>query len=527
MSSLDQSSAEFVSSVRQLIESRDLTGAEHSLRDRIFNDPLDTASFALLAEVRTLAGQVDAARVAERRFRQLQQIAANSKPAHAVEYYEAMCAFSENPADSIELNGFCFAGLRRHESEGQLCAVGCSLNGRAFLKIELQPPSETYGGLAKELKFLQLLSDSGCNSSAQVLRTGTVNASEIDHLTKHEEWKKKLGPIMDGQDFPYVVMAYVRADQGGFGVADVGLALLEQQALGVYQNCVALPRIRFDSIHGICRFTDYRSAIQLEDSVRSLPPRAYLDWCSQREVDRRSTGGPPSFLDGRSDEIARLFEQEDLLLVRTQMFGRQLIADVPVPSVQDVAVMNLKMSGSVRVKDRYALLDKLSFEAGERVLDLGCGAGAISRYIAGRGCVVMGVDCDTRLLIQASLLANIECAPIEYVDCDLEYDFPDAPFDTVLLLAVLSHLSNRAECARRITASGCKRIVIECANKESGYRWQGSRYHPVDGVWNFENTDALQAYMKELFPDFKTVSELGITASNRCIYLLEKEGVDL
>ena len=523
MSSLDQSAAELVSSVRQLIESHHIAQAEELLRDRIFQDPLSMVSFGLLAEVRRQSGRLDSAKVAEKRFRQLQQISANSKPARAAECFDAICDHAEDPTSSVELHGHQFAGMRRVEKDGQLCAVGPSLDGRAFLKIEVRPSTDPSNNLDEELTFLEHLSDLNCQSSAGLLKTGMIDLADLGFLSQRGDWEGVCPSLNEGQEVPFMVASYIRADQGGFGLADVILALLEQQKMGIFQNGLILPNIRFDSLLGVCRLTDYRNALRLEDSVRKLEPKAYLDWCREREAERCAGGGAPSFFEGRTREMEQLFEGDSFLLVRTQLFGRQLLADVPVPSIQEVRTNHFILSGSLRLEDRTALLETLEFKDGERVLDLGCGSGGISRYLAERDCRVTGVDCDERSVIQANSLANSAGLKIRHLKCDLEYDFPGEEFDTVLALGVLPHISNRADCAVRIIASGCQRILVECAAHEPGYRWQGSLYHPIDNEWRFENAESLNAYLLDLFPEFKITKNLGGTASERVLYLLERE----
>lgn len=523
MPASNQSPPGFVLSVRQLIEARELVEAECRLRDRIFSDPLDEAAFALLSEVHGLLGKPNAARVAQRRCRQLQQIAANSKPGHAAEHYGAVCADVENPAGTLELEGDFFAGLRIHEYEGRTCAIGCSVDGNAFLKIELETPSDGGNGLSEELAILRLLSDQNCTTSAGLLASGSIDRLEVKAFGGANGCGA-AGLNSENDSLPYVILEYVRADRGGFGVADIVLTLLEQQALGIYQNCLALPHIRFDSIQGICRFTNYRSAILLDDSVRALSPRAYLDWCYKKEEERISSGGPASFLKGRSGEFEQLWHQDRFLLVRSQIFGRQRIADSPIPCVQDSNHAKFTLRGSVRVADRIGILDKLRFDPGERVLDLGCGAGAVGRHLAGRGCEVTGVDCDDQLVRQSRLLANLEGVRSTYRTCDLEYEFPEGFFDTVLLLAVLSHVSNRVALAQKILAAGIKRIVIECSPSDSGFRWQGSAYHAVDPLWEFDSPEEMKAYLLKLFPEHPILSDWGSSDTKRTILLLEKKG---
>ena len=71
--------------------------------------------------------------------------------------------------------------------------------------------------------------------------------------------------------------------------------------------------------------------------------------------------------------------------------------------------------------------------AGQRVLDLGCGTGTIARQMAARGCSVVGLDVDARMLEAA-----IEMADADYVDGDwgeapaASIGLPDAAVDAAV-----------------------------------------------------------------------------------------------
>ncbi|MCU0841618.1 MAG: methyltransferase domain-containing protein [Thiobacillaceae bacterium] len=85
------------------------------------------------------------------------------------------------------------------------------------------------------------------------------------------------------------------------------------------------------------------------------------------------------------------------------------------------------------------LIEKLDFEPGMRVLDLGCGVGSATRYLARKtGCQVVGVDFDPEMIRRArestrgSAYANVR---YERMDV-LHTDFPDASFDRVVIQSV-------------------------------------------------------------------------------------------
>jgi SAM-dependent methyltransferase len=101
-----------------------------------------------------------------------------------------------------------------------------------------------------------------------------------------------------------------------------------------------------------------------------------------------------------------------------------------------------------------ALLGRLGPRSGERLLDVGCGAGLLCALAAERGCVVTGVDAAPGLLAHAR-----ERAPAAtFVHGDLEaLPFPDASFDVVTAVNVVPYARDRARAAAelaRVTAPG-------------------------------------------------------------------------
>jgi SAM-dependent methyltransferase len=94
--------------------------------------------------------------------------------------------------------------------------------------------------------------------------------------------------------------------------------------------------------------------------------------------------------------------------------------------------------------------------AGERVLDLGCAAGAISDYLSGLGCETVGVDAEPLAIEKARALfpgLRFELADVAALP------FEDASFDKAVAADLVEHLDDatfRAMLreARRVLRSG-------------------------------------------------------------------------
>jgi ubiquinone/menaquinone biosynthesis C-methylase UbiE len=109
-----------------------------------------------------------------------------------------------------------------------------------------------------------------------------------------------------------------------------------------------------------------------------------------------------------------------------------------------------KATDEIAARDAY--LGLLDIAAGERVLDVGCGSGAITREIArrvGRHGLAVGLDPSPALLAVARDLAQEAGVAdrMEFREGDaLRLPFPDRSFDVVICVTVLSHVP-RGEAA--------------------------------------------------------------------------------
>jgi 2-polyprenyl-3-methyl-5-hydroxy-6-metoxy-1,4-benzoquinol methylase len=99
--------------------------------------------------------------------------------------------------------------------------------------------------------------------------------------------------------------------------------------------------------------------------------------------------------------------------------------------------------------EQRAVLDMMGGLAGIRLLDIGCGDGALIRAAAARGAVVTGVDADPAMLAaarrrmaRAGLEATLREGRVEGLP------FPDASFDVVASVTVLCFVGD-AGCAVR------------------------------------------------------------------------------
>jgi SAM-dependent methyltransferase len=141
------------------------------------------------------------------------------------------------------------------------------------------------------------------------------------------------------------------------------------------------------------------------------------------------------------------------------------------------------------------LLDVLVPRAGERVLDLGCGDGALTRKLVEAGCRVVGVDASPAQ-VEAARARGLDAHVIDAAA--LPYD---AEFDAVLSNATLHWVADlRATLAgvqRALVPGG--RFVVECGGEGNlhairGALWDALTRRGVDPApldpWHFRSAEA-------------------------------------
>ena len=95
------------------------------------------------------------------------------------------------------------------------------------------------------------------------------------------------------------------------------------------------------------------------------------------------------------------------------------------------------------------LISLLAPQPGERILDVGCGAGQLTARLAESGARVTGLDSSAAMLEQARL----HCPTLEFVASDLLAYEPAEPFDGILSNAALHWIQPASAAVRRLHAA--------------------------------------------------------------------------
>lgn len=146
------------------------------------------------------------------------------------------------------------------------------------------------------------------------------------------------------------------------------------------------------------------------------------------------------------------------------------------------------------------VLELLAPQAGERILDLGCGTGHLTARIAEAGAEVVGLDSSQEMIDQA----RAAYPNIEFVVADASDFLLDRPFDAVFSNAAL-HWVHRAEAAVLCMARALKpggRLVAEFGGKDNVRRIYTTLEELV-----FEKT-GLQVSAQNFFPSISLYAGL-------------------
>jgi cyclopropane fatty-acyl-phospholipid synthase-like methyltransferase len=116
---------------------------------------------------------------------------------------------------------------------------------------------------------------------------------------------------------------------------------------------------------------------------------------------------------------------------------------------------SIKYDGGIHTKHRHMRYHDFfvgRIRAGERVLDIGCGHGAVAYDIAEKsGAYVTGIDLSAENVQQAQ--SRHSHPRVRYILGDVLRDLPSEQFDVVIMSNVLEHLENRVEFLRDVQAN--------------------------------------------------------------------------
>lgn len=495
----------------QLFQQNAFGACERLLQRLIAQEPLKADYFGQLGQVHAKLGATDLSEIARHRERQLRIIEASAKKCPAVDRIEALWAGRANEDSAFSIDGFEFS--KEASAESRVVRKGIvervSLCGEALLQVCSFTEHEVL--FERGTEVLAKLTKGRCQTSPRLISEGRSVLSE--------NFFSGSGSRL------YRIVSYLRADRGGFGYGDLIFALLEHQAMGFYVNDLSIENIRYDSITSLLRFSDYSKSVGLSESVRCLSPRDFLEWCRMREQERLSDDERYSFLLGSCQGQEWIWEGSRLKAPAVQIIRRQKHASLPEHSIQSVETDALSFKGIIDWPTKSKALKAVAFSEGERVLDIGCGMGEGVRYFLSQGCVVTGVDTEPRLVAAGQVISNIAQDGASFLEHDFDYESLHGEWDTIALLAALHHFTHLEEAVRRILACCRKRILVESAWVEMGYKWIGPWYRS-NLAWKCDDEASFVAFLESVFEGFRLVDGPIESAHGRKLFVLSREGVE-
>ncbi|HWC12205.1 MAG TPA: methyltransferase domain-containing protein [Acidimicrobiales bacterium] len=146
-------------------------------------------------------------------------------------------------------------------------------------------------------------------------------------------------------------------------------------------------------------------------------------------------------------------------------FDNQLYADIRREAFgEDIGQNNWSTA-----EEHKRFLDWLELTPGDRMLDVACGSGGPTLYLAGQsGCRALGIDNSAQAVAYGTRVAEkMGTEQVEFVqlDADAPLPLPDASFEAVICLDAINHLADRrralAEWAR-ILRPGGRLLFTDC-----------------------------------------------------------------
>ena len=169
----------------------------------------------------------------------------------------------------------------------------------------------------------------------------------------------------------------------------------------------------------------------------------------------------------------------------------------------------IEYDGGVHVKHRLMRYHEFfvsRVKPGERVLDVGCGYGAVAYSLATQaGALVTGIDLNEGNIIKAQ--ARFQHTNLSFVHGDARTSLPSGAWDVVVLSNILEHLEHRvsflADIQRRINPS---RILIRLPMIDRDWRVP---LRKELGLYYFSDPTHYTEYTRESFE--QEMGEAGLT----------------
>ena len=412
---------------------------------------------------------------------------------------------------ALKLDGFEFQHLELSQRGDVL--FGADVSGEVFVKLGLAKNGSKLRSVYEESQVVEDLTSKGAVSCPEFISRGRLQGKQLP---------VGLG-LIARSSVDYFITRNIRSSQV-CTLADLLLALAEQQQLGWYQGDLKPSNIKLDAQSGALVLVDYDQAISLTAKEMDLDNFSFLNWTFDQERERFGQRDWLRHFSFRLNKksLHRSYRNAALNLAETTVYKRQRTTNTKQGIYHTVSTDRLFADGVRDLGDRKEILDKLALAHGEKVLDVGCNVGLLSHYLWDRGCEVTGFELDAPIVSAARSIANVLGKSITFRTVDVDDYAWDSHFDTVMLFSVFHHTRNLRENGKKIAAA-CNRVVIECRLVESGKKpsaennvWEES------SSWRFSSLKDLYEGLEAFFPGFKVTENFGLVDKDRYVIELTK-----
>jgi hypothetical protein len=371
-----------------------------------------------------------------------------------------------------------------------------------YVKIQLKKLDRKSNDLRSEYDIIKKLNKKECQTCPTVVSFETIEKNRL--LDISDESCHVAIKSCNEDMFDVMIQKFVDSNSKDYSIADIVLAMVEQKSLGYYQGDIKPDNIRYDSNRSTCVFIDYDQAIKLSKEEQTMPIDDFMNFCDAYDLRKYGFGNwLRHFSKSFRKDMSSIFVNGMLDLSKTRVMKNQITTNSETGIYHSINGPYVYAAGSRSLVGRQEVLDNIELISDEKVLDVGCNMGLLSSYLYGRGCDVVGIDNDPRIVVLAKVVSNILGEKIRYECIDLDDVDQLEKFDTIFLFSVFHHTREPVKNAKKIVDS-CKKIVIETRLVENGKQ-------PLDGVWthttswSFKSLGNLNTFLETIFEGFKII----------------------